>query len=291
MGKRARAWVEPNPKHPRSSKTGRFVRRGTGAATKVVEAVKTAAGKAEKATGGGKGPAKSTPEKTAPKKGVSLARIGPRPAPKALPKKAEPKPVNPNTGRRVARVAPASSEYRAIGTAEAAAMQRRMLDGRPWTAAQTGALRRYTGPDFAGMNGHLRTGRGGSAADRAAITHARAAMRETTEDVIVSRRVQANAFGFTGRDLTDAQVRQLTGRGTFHDPGFTSASVGANHTGLSMRISVPRGTRAAYVNDVSVNRGENEIILDAGTHYRIDRIERHLLKGTIVHVTVVGQDD
>lgn len=74
MGKRKRAWVEPNPKHPRSSKNGRFVKRGTGPAS----AAAGAAADGLKGLSGTKEPVKVTGPATLPKKGVSLARQGPK---------------------------------------------------------------------------------------------------------------------------------------------------------------------------------------------------------------------
>lgn len=201
-------------------------------------------------------------------------------------------PVNPATGVTVRPLA-SDGPFYAITSDGAEAMQRQMLAGRPWTADQRAALRRYTGDDYRGMNGAARTG-AGTSADRAAVATMRGGMREIPDDIVLTRSVQANMFGMKGlnggNELSDREIAQLTPGRTFHEPGFSSASVGSRGFALRLRISVPKGTRGAYVDSISKNKGETEMVLDVGTHYRIDRVERHLLKGTIIHVTVVGQD-
>ena len=274
--KHKRAWVEPNPKHPRGAR-GRFVKRGTGTAAKVAAMAEAAAPKRRSLDA-----VKVAGPTTLPKKK----------APKSVPAPASAHPVNPATGATVRPIA-SGGPFRTITPAEAETMQRQMLSREPWTAKQRADLRRYTGDDYAGINGVARTGKG-SAADRATVPVMRSAMREIPEDISLTRSVRADAFGLRGlnggNELSDREVAQLTPGRTFHEPGFSSASVGTRGNGLRLQISVPKGTRGAYVDSISQNRGETELILDVGTHYRIDRVERHLLKGTIIHVTVVGQD-
>lgn len=249
-------WIEPNPKHPRGAR-GRFVKRGTGAVGKVADAVKAASS-------------------------VKIA------GPATLPKKAAPRATVGGM-----RALASDGPFATLTPAEAEAMQRRMLAGKPWTARQRAELRRYTGDDYVGINGAARTGKG-SDGDRAAVGVMREGMREIPEDITLTRNIQANTFGMKGlrggNELSDREAAQLTVGRAFHEPGFSSASVGSRGNGLRLRISVPKGTRGAYVDSISQNKGETELVLDAGTHYRIDRVERHLLKGTIIHVTVVGQD-
>lgn len=180
--------------------------------------------------------------------------------------------------------------FGAVTPAQADALQRRMTAGQPWTAEQRAALTLYTGGRFRRINGALRFGRA-NPNDVTAAANMRAAMREIPQDITVNRIATGPAFGF--RDsmaIPPGEMAGLVGR-VFHDPGFTSTSVASRRGWIQMRISVPAGTRGAYVEGVTKNKGETEMILDAGTHYRIDRVEQNRDGDTIMHMTVVGQDD
>lgn len=198
-------------------------------------------------------------------------------------------PVNTNTGATVRPLA-SDGPFGAVTPAQAEALQRRMTAGRPWTPEQRAALTLYTGGRFRGINGARRFGKG-RAADVAAGEQVRAAMREIPQDITVNRIATGAAFGFP-RSMTipPGEMAGLVGR-VFHDPGFTSTSVANRRGWVQMRISVPAGTRGAYVESVTKNRGETEMILDAGTHYKITKVETNRDGDTVMHVTVVGQDD
>lgn len=218
--------------------------------------------------------------------GVKLA------GPDTLPKK---KGVSLKRGAPIVPAAPARN-YREVSGPKAEALQRRMLRDRPWTANQRQALTTYTGEDYIGMNDALRRG-GGTPRTRATITSARAAMREVPEDVTVHRAMGAgSAFGFDrDRPITPAMLDALVGR-TWSDPGFTSTtteegSYGGNfNVRVHAKINVPSGTRGAFVEDISENPGENEFILDAGTHFKITGYERHANGNVTLHMEVASQD-
>jgi hypothetical protein len=290
-------WIEPNPDHPRGSR-GRFVKRGTGAVKKAVKARPARAAKeAVLATGKKKESVAGTGQLPA-KKGISLARKAPKPAP--TPGKAAAPAVAAKAPTKAATGPAKPQSYATITPAQAETMQRQMLAGQPWTPKQRAALTRYTGGDYVGMNGHLRVGHGGPA-DQAAVVEGRAAMREIPQAVVAYRNnVGAHRMGFppaiaalikAGRDVPQAELDKVVGR-SFHDRGFSSTSVvGRSRGGLSLKISVPPGTRGAYVESLTKEKGEHELMLDAGTHFKITRVQRDLANsGVIMHVTVVGQD-
>lgn len=197
--------------------------------------------------------------------------------------------MNADTGR-TARPLASDGPYAALTPTQAEAMQRRMTAGQPWTSEQRAALTTYTGGRFRRINGALRFGRA-NPNDLALAADMRAGMREIPQNITLNRIATGAAFGFPlSRTIPDSEMAGLVGR-TFHDPGFTSATVNSRRGFVRLSISVPAGTRGAYVESITRNKGETEMILDAGTRYRIDRVEKNREGDTVMHVTVVGQDD
>lgn len=198
-------------------------------------------------------------------------------------------PVNTNTGATVRPLA-SDGPFGALSPTQAEAMQRRMAAGQPWTAEQRAALTLYTGGRFRRINGALRFGRA-NPNDVAAAATMRTAMREIPQDITVNRIATGAAFGFPlSRTIPPGEMAGMVGR-TFHDPGFTSTTVNSRRGWIRMNISVPAGTRGAYVESITKNKGETELILDAGTHYRIISVETNREGDTVMNVVVVGQDD
>lgn len=267
MAKHKRAWVEPNPKHPRNRKNGRFVERGTGGAGALA------------GLSGEKAPV------------IKLGALATLPTKKA-PKPAEPpKAVNPKTGRTITSLK-SDGPFKELTPEEADALHTRMVDGRPWDKSQVDALVAYTDEDYMPINTALREGGGGGARIRAKTEKLRSAMREIPEDIVISRALDASGFGYGADDyaIPKADVDSFVGR-TFHDPGFLSSSVDRRTADyVELRISVPAGTRGAYLNSISEYPQEREMLLDRGTHMKIMSVDRRGEK-TIMYVTVVGQDD
>jgi len=166
-----------------------------------------------------------------------------------------------------------------------------MMDGNPWTESQRVALVAYTGFDYEGINGGLRSGNE-SAEGRAAVAQIREGMRSIPEDIVVHRGVDARTFGYSGAQIPPGDGASLVGR-TFNDPGFSSTSVDTPLDGwVKMRVTVPAGTRGAYVESITATQNEHEMLLDRGTHFRITHVEYDEEEEvTIMHVTVVGQDE
>lgn len=185
-----------------------------------------------------------------------------------------------------------------VGPDGAEARQKRMLKRQPWTDAQRDALRTYTGDDYKPMNDALRKSGGKSGDPRidAAIRDARAAMRPTDDGVTVFRAMgSGSAFGFQkNRKITKDQLEALVGR-TWSDPAFTSTATRPGGYGHGLRvqaqISVPPGVRGAYVDKISQNEGEDEFILDAGTHFKITRYVMGPRGTVTLFMDVVRQDD
>ena len=187
----------------------------------------------------------------------------------------------------------APTSYRSIVGEEAVQLHAQAMRGRPWTPEQRRAVQRYTGDSYREINGFLRTGRGDAAA-RADAESVRAAMREIPENIMVFRAVSATGFGYPNKQAIPASALPgLVGR-TWSDPGFTSTSINPEpydyNAKVRMRISVPKGTRGIYVDTISENQDEEEMLLDAGTKFRIDRVEQDERGITTMHMTVVNEN-
>lgn len=159
-----------------------------------------------------------------------------------------------------------STLFREISTREATQMQEEM--GR-WTAQEKAALRHYTGSNYHEMNGALRQGRVSSSYEKANIINAWKGMKPSTRDVITHRGTSYSAFGPNVHSASD--LAKLTGK-TFEEKGFSSTSVGGNAAfggNVHLIIESPKGTYMAYVDNISMHRGEREMLLPPHTHFQI----------------------
>lgn len=168
---------------------------------------------------------------------------------------------------------PDSAQFGAIQPTKAASLQE---SAAPWTAAEKEALRKYTGAYFNTMNSHLRAGKSidGSSQLERTIRNAQAGMRPSTEPMLLHRGTGFSQFGLSDINA----IWGLTGK-TVQDKGFVSTSVGgfpAFGGEVMMEIECPKGTKMAYVDNISLNRGEREMILAAGTKFKVLRVERRV---------------
>ncbi len=157
--------------------------------------------------------------------------------------------------------------YSDITTYDAQSMQSYTT---PWTPAQRSALRYYTGNNYSEMNGILRGTRPGSASVIAKIRQAQAGMRPSTRPLMVHRGTGLSQLGLSPYATLD-DVRKLIGE-TMEDKGFMSTSVGsrAAFSGkVRLDIEAPTGTPMAFVKSVSHFSGEDEMLLAAGTRFKI----------------------
>lgn len=174
-------------------------------------------------------------------------------------------------------------------------LHRRMQGDTPWTEAQREALGIYSSDDYIRINRVLR-GDGpptGHTAEQAREIHG--AMRPIPENITVYRSLRwLDAFDVKGNPPDEADLKALVGR-SFHDPAPTSTSVKPRpNPRFHLVIKVPAGTRGAYLPSVSEVPHELEMLLDMGTHYKIEGYEQETIDGrprTTLHLTVVGQDE
>lgn len=136
-------------------------------------------------------------------------------------------------------------------------------------------IRMYTGSHSSSMNFHFR--RGDSVDDYTK------GLIKGLDSVISKNKVQKDIVAFRGTSwgaldnrlieiMMGDNYRDVIGS-TVIDKGFMSTSIGQGSAfsgeGLSYEIKVPKGTNGVFVEDLTVSKGEYELILPRGTELKI----------------------
>ena len=170
-----------------------------------------------------------------------------------------------------------SAQFEGWSLDKARKVSQTWLDAKPWTERQRRDLTYYTGSAYREMNSHLRLGQPASDRAKNAIEGARQGMRPTTEPVLLKRGTGASQFSNLGLGNGDGPLTfGLTGK-TFKDEGFLSTSAGGSAAfggECLLEVECPVGTPMAYVAPISKFPGENEMLLQAGTEYKILNVRR-----------------
>lgn len=171
-------------------------------------------------------------------------------------------------------------------------MDQLLQDTRPWRAKEQQALRNWTSGAYYSWNGYLRGIAGYTKASpdlRAKILYGQAGMRPMPDDFLMKRGSGWEQLPVGYRSVADAQ--KLVGK-TFEDPGFFATSTSQDFGGfggaITFEVEVPKGAMAAFVNDISHNKGENELLLAAGTRFHVISVKPNGSYGVIVRVRVVS---
>ncbi|WP_328413981.1 protein phosphatase [Streptomyces violaceus] len=94
--------------------------------------------------------------------------------------------------------------------------------------------------------------------------------RPVPEDVMVVRGTEYDHVLKEVNSLLDMEGR------TFTDDGFTSTSLGKtaafDHQPMIMHLRVPKGTPALWIDHISLNKGERELLLARGSQYKVTRV-------------------
>lgn len=188
---------------------------------------------------------------------------------------------------------PDSVNYQVISVQHATDLQNKL---RPWMAEEKQALTHYTGGSFRDMNSYLRGETSHvSTTNRNAINKAQDGMRATEEEFIVHRGAGYNSFGqkATGQHSWNATdhmtMKNLTGM-TVEDEGFLSTSVGGKGAfggPVKLEIEIAKGTHGAFVDPISLHRGENEFLIARGTKYRVLQVTKDPYGGTVIRLRTV----
>lgn len=198
---------------------------------------------------------------------------------------AEPEPAAPAPTPSGGTPFPVTAGFEPIGNAEASDMQLEMTANDPWTVTQEDALVTYSGDSYVDMNTCLRFDENCTDEVEDDNASASAAMRPTTRNTTVFRGANLRALGANNVEQLEAMVGA-----TVRDHGFTSTSIRPDSAfggEVSMQIDVPEGTPAAYMEDITLNPGENELLLNSGTRFQIMAVNVDENGRANVHVRVV----
>lgn len=150
-----------------------------------------------------------------------------------------------------------------------------------WTNDQRIALQTYTGNMYQTWNTYLRTHDGDPGPYAAMMREMDDAMpvQPVPEDVIVNRGTGMDSFTVNGERFgygSANRMEELVGTVQM-DYAYMSTSVGktAAFGGVQIKLRVPAGTPAAFVDQFSHHQGERELVLPRGTHYYVHAVYKH----------------
>ena len=158
-------------------------------------------------------------------------------------------------------------------------------DAQPWweslTKREQEGIRTYTGSAYRSMNTALRTGNVVGSNYESQIKAAAKGLHKykTPSDMVVRRGSNLNSLGslLGGGDSPTSTSWYLTHREEFihsmaEDKGFLSTSP-APHGGFNRqveyRIFIPKGSPAPYIDNYSLNQGEEEALVPPGSQHRV----------------------
>lgn len=158
-------------------------------------------------------------------------------------------------------------------------------DAQPWweslTKREQEGIRTYTGSAYRSMNTALRTGNVVGSNYESQIKAAAKGLHKykTPSDMVVRRGSNLNSLGslLGVGDSHTSTSWYLTHREEFihsmaEDKGFLSTSP-APHGGFNRqveyRIFIPKGSPAPYIDNYSLNQGEEETLLPPGSQHRV----------------------
>lgn len=157
----------------------------------------------------------------------------------------------------------------------------------PWTASQRASLRYYTSNNYTQMNRFLRGQQNTTPAVKNHIKNAQAGMRPSTRPMLLHRGCGLEQLGLHAYSSL-GDVEALVGK-TMQDKGFMSTSVGGHAAfggKVLLEIEAPTGTPMAFVKSISHYNSENEMLLAAGTKYKVISVKQDGYK-YVVRVRVV----
>lgn len=164
--------------------------------------------------------------------------------------------------------------------------------GQQWTPEQTKAIKAYTSSSTY-INGWLRNGEHGYGETPQQAIHLQSAMLPIQENTSLSRGTDWVQLpeGFRTPEL----AKKLVGK-TISDPGFVSTAIKGESHGFTsnpvmMHIEAPKGTMGAYLEHVTSVSGEYEMLLAAGTKFKIISVTEGSFGGskrTVVKCRVVS---
>lgn len=178
-----------------------------------------------------------------------------------------------------------SIRFNEIATSKAQEIQDQMFAaGGRWTAKEKAALREYTGGSYSSINKALRNGTK-SSSFHDTIIQAQKGMRPSTQDMLLQRGTGWQQMGVNSKE----ELYGLIGN-EFEDAGFVSTSVGGKAAfggAVHLEIEAPIGTLMAYVQPISKFPSEREMLLAAGTRFKVLRVTEQYDGSTVVRVRAI----
>jgi hypothetical protein len=202
------------------------------------------------------------------------------PAQKAAPKAAKTPKGLKGPGSRGSLPARAVEGAVRLTPQSAREMHSAMVADKPWTGGQKDALNAYTAFDYEGINYSLRNPAEFADYDEdlkqdvgRQIRSIQAAMRPLPKSVKVTRAADFHAYGIQTRPPEALEsLKALKGK-TLQEPGFLSTSIEDEAFGgtlpVRLDLDVPAATPVAYLEEVSDNPEEYEMLLGPGTKIKI----------------------
>ena len=148
------------------------------------------------------------------------------------------------------------------------------------TSEEQRGVRIYTGDSYKLMNAYLR---GQKTADEVgeriinSIDMCASALEKasTTRDMIVRRGDDYNMLEELGVDFSKANLENIKGS-PLTAKAFFSASPdprGGFDKSIEYIVKVPKGSQAMYVDSISINEGEKELLINRGGRYILEDVE------------------
>lgn len=167
------------------------------------------------------------------------------------------------------------------GTATLMQKQMESTYGAP-SKPQLQAVGDYTGSGYGSINGVLRQDMTSSYKNMSEYTKKerlqvaatiQSAMKPIPKSITVYRGTGPDQFPGLSKYAKFDDIKKFEGQ-LFVDRGFvsTSVDVGKSFSGVKLTIEVPEGTPAWYVDNVSSASGEHELLLAAGTKFRVKSV-------------------
>ncbi|MGW3991678.1 ADP-ribosyltransferase [Streptomyces sp. NPDC004830] len=134
-----------------------------------------------------------------------------------------------------------------------------------------GALERYSSFYYQNINGQLRN-------VDVPLERPVADLVDNMDRVMGSRPVPENIMVVRGTDVSYLNLRSpLEMQGNVYDElGYMSTSLGKDpafaHQPVHLHLRVPQGTPALWIDHISVNKGERELLLARGVEYKVTRV-------------------
>ena len=167
------------------------------------------------------------------------------------------------------------------------------------TAAEREGIRKYTGSNYVEMNSALRNNRYETTYEKKTIDDCTAGLEkwQIAEDVVTYRGMGgAGAFSaWTGIDVNNLSKKSVQDAliGTrLTEKGFmsTGVSTGSAWSGIRLKVYIPAGSKGMYVDPISKNSGEMELLLQRNSTFEVKEIDADPSTGHIKQVTLILVD-